>query len=102
MNIPPPEKRVCQKCFNSMALNLFKLNSSECRYCQDGLEIPKIILSQNKPIVDSVSIVEDLSTTAIPDETTTNIAPKENISIDEIDLSDNIKQDLITNDLNTD
>ncbi len=50
MNIPPPQSRKCEKCLNTMTLNLFRLNSSECRYCQDGLNIPKRILIDNVPV----------------------------------------------------
>ena len=44
MKTPPPEKRKCEICSNTMTLNLFRLNSSQCRYCQDGLSIPNRLI----------------------------------------------------------
>ena len=45
MNISPPEKRRCEACTNTMTLNLFSLNSSVCRYCQEGMAIPARLIS---------------------------------------------------------
>ena len=44
MIIPPAEKRKCDQCLISMNLNLFRLNSSICRFCQDGMTIPKSLV----------------------------------------------------------
>lgn len=32
-----------------MPLNLFRLNKTTCRYCQDGIEIPKRLLDIKTP-----------------------------------------------------
>ncbi len=50
MQVPQPEKRICDQCQNSMALNLFKLNSMKCRYCQDGLSVPTRLIDQTNNI----------------------------------------------------
>ena len=56
MNAPPPEKRKCESCFNIMTLNLFRLNSFQCRYCQDGISIPSRLINNSK---DDESILEE-------------------------------------------
>ncbi len=45
MELTPPQTRKCEECSNTITLNLFRLNSEKCRYCEDGLEIPKRLLS---------------------------------------------------------
>ena len=45
MRVPPPELRRCDLCLNNITLNLFRLNSSVCRYCQDGMPLPKRLVS---------------------------------------------------------
>ena len=47
MKVPAPEGRKCEECLNTMTLNLFRLNSSTCRYCQDGLSIPSRLIDQS-------------------------------------------------------
>ena len=47
MNLPPPQNRKCEICLNTMTLNLFRLNSLKCRYCQDGLSVPQRLSSNN-------------------------------------------------------
>ena len=59
MTVPLPEKRRCEDCHNLMTLNLFRLNCSTCRYCQDGITIPKRLLDSSK--LDEKEITEDLS-----------------------------------------
>ena len=46
MQVPPPENRRCEECLNTIPLNLFRLNSSKCRYCQDGLVIPPMLIEK--------------------------------------------------------
>ena len=46
MKVLPPERRRCEECLNTMTLNLFRLNSPKCRYCQDGLSIPQRLLEE--------------------------------------------------------
>ena len=46
MKVPPPEKRKCEQCLNEMTLNLFRLNSSKCRYCQDELPVPPRLVNE--------------------------------------------------------
>ena len=46
MKVPPPERRRCEECLNTMTLNLFRLNSPKCRYCQDGIAIPLRLLEE--------------------------------------------------------
>ncbi len=47
MNVPPPEGRLCQECRNTITLNLFRLNSQKCRYCEDDLPIPERLIQVN-------------------------------------------------------
>ncbi len=44
MQIPNPEFRKCITCHNSISLNLYRLNHKECRFCQDGLVVPKNLI----------------------------------------------------------
>ncbi len=48
MKLQPPETRICDECQNDMTLNLFQLNSSKCRYCQEGLPIPKRLIKDKQ------------------------------------------------------
>ncbi len=41
MDIPEQEGRTCEVCGNTFVLNLFRLNSTKCRYCEDGIEVPR-------------------------------------------------------------
>ena len=63
MNLPPPARRKCDECMNSMTLNLFKLNSTICRFCQDGLPVP--IRLQTKEQEDPKKSSPDISPTTI-------------------------------------
>ena len=47
MQVPPPEIRQCVACQNALPLNLFSLNSSNCRFCENGLEVPKRLCATN-------------------------------------------------------
>ena len=46
MQLPPPEKRKCEECLNTIPLNHFKLNSTKCRYCQEGLPVPPMLIDK--------------------------------------------------------
>ncbi|WP_320667761.1 hypothetical protein [Prochlorococcus sp. MIT 1307] len=59
MKVPLPEKRRCEECQNLMSLNLYRLNSSTCRYCQDGISIPKRLLDSS--ILEERKISKDAS-----------------------------------------
>ena len=48
MKVPPPEKRKCEECLNTITLNLFRLNSSTCRYCQEGITIPSRLIEEQR------------------------------------------------------
>ena len=67
MKVPPPEKRKCDECTNSMTLNLFRLNSSICRYCQDGITVPHRLLEmiEEKEQDTEVDDKERINTQAI-------------------------------------
>ena len=55
MNFPPPETRKCDACFNQMTINYFRLNSSICRYCEDGLVIPERLITNSPHSEDTIS-----------------------------------------------
>lgn len=42
MEIPPPESRFCSSCNRQMNLNLFKLDSDLCRFCEVGISRPNV------------------------------------------------------------
>ena len=61
MKVPQPEKRKCDECLNYMTLNLFRLNSEKCRYCQESLAIPER-LKENQPKLNHDSNTSTLQT----------------------------------------
>ena len=84
MNIPSPEKRRCEKCLNTMTLNLFRLNSLECRYCEDNLAIPKKIISENQISMERPRDSEEMNQ---------NVSyPSENINQEAIEMLSDKKQ----------
>ena len=56
MQIPPQSKRKCEECLNTIPLNHFRLNSSKCRYCQDGLIVPTMLIEVNNDIEAMVQV----------------------------------------------
>ncbi len=59
MEIPAAEKRKCQECLNDMTLNLFRLNKSICRFCEDGMAVPQRLIS-SEPIEINQTITESI------------------------------------------
>ena len=58
MDLPPPDSRECDSCLNTMTLNLFPLDSPKCRYCENGVDVPKRLtnkISTAKTGLDSSS-----------------------------------------------
>ena len=58
MQVPPPENRTCEECLNTIPLNLFRLNSPKCRYCQDGLVIPPMLIAKKMDQVTNTNELE--------------------------------------------
>ena len=53
MELIPPQERTCQTCRKIYTLNLYRLDSHSCRYCEDGLIAPIILssyISENQEI----------------------------------------------------
>ena len=90
MNIPAPEKRKCQSCLNTMTLNLFSLNSTECRYCQSGLSIPSRLLNENDSSKPEDSSLQELNSSVPHEESLESQIDNELTLNDEWDFS--IKQ----------
>lgn len=49
MDIPAPETRNCEECGKSLSLNLFRVNSQTCRYCESGSNPPRFLEYKQKP-----------------------------------------------------
>ena len=47
MEVSPPEGRQCALCKNTYTLNLFRLDSNSCRYCELGLVAPISSVSES-------------------------------------------------------
>ncbi len=63
MKVPKPESRKCDECRNTMTLNLFRLNSAKCRYCQDGISVPERLIeveSTNEDILKDSRILKSI------------------------------------------
>ena len=60
MDIEAPEIRICQSCKNPITLNLFRLNSKQCRYCENGIKIPKrlLIYDNNQDSISSTPKIQ--------------------------------------------
>ena len=84
MQIPPQSKRKCEECLNTIPLNHFRLNSSKCRYCQDGLIVPTMLIETTTDI-ESIVKVKPITKT-LQDEYTKEV----NSTLDEID-DDNLQ-----------
>ena len=56
MKVPLPEKRRCEECSNTMTLNLFRLNSSTCRYCQEGITVPSRLIEEQRQNEVNISL----------------------------------------------
>ena len=67
MQIPAADRRNCEQCQNDLVLNLFRLNSSICRYCQDGIELPKRLLTDKKDM-ENLNLINIYNTENSPDE----------------------------------
>ena len=92
MQVPPPENRTCEECLNTIPLNLFRLNSSKCRYCQDGLVIPPMLIEKK---MEEETNTNELKISHPPDDTNIpeNIMPtnQQQNDVAQIDLTiDNI------------
>ena len=84
MQIPPQSKRKCEECLNTIPLNHFRLNSSKCRYCQDGLIVPKMLIETTTDI-ESIVKAEPITNT-IQEE----FSKEGNSTLDEMD-DDNLQ-----------
>ena len=62
MQIPPQSKRKCEECLNTIPLNHFRLNSSKCRYCQDGLSVPTMLI-ETTTYIESIVKVKPITKT---------------------------------------
>ena len=78
MEMSQPENRMCDGCQNTMTLNLFPKNSTKCRYCVNGIEVPRRLITYiNKSSFESTSTNKKESTTDGPQEpTSTNKEPE--------------------------
>ena len=59
------EKRECQECKNLITLNLFRPDSFICRYCQDGIQLPKRLEDKKEEQLKDLPPVENI---IIPNE----------------------------------
>jgi len=79
MQMPPQSKRKCEECLNSIPLNHFRLNSSTCRYCQDGLIVPSM-LKETTTDIESIVKVKPITNTMQEEDINDG-----NSTLDEID-----------------
>ncbi len=92
MNIPKPEERKCETCSNSMTINYFRLNSSICRYCEDGLIIPDRLITKIAAIDANTTINTNSSFTVSGCQLTSNMEDVNNENIDTVNSTESLSE----------
>ena len=82
MELPQQEVRTCDVCGNTLVLNLFPLNSSTCRYCLAGSEVPRRLKNSGQSSSDHLVV-----------EKQANDSKENNELKDENILEDSIQED---------
>ncbi len=79
MQLPPPDSRHCESCLNTMTLNLFRLDSQICRYCENAEPVPKRLTNKTsairKDFNNSKQIPEEVNEETLENQDENDSAP---------------------------